>query len=73
MVKVSQNNPELETERGFDGTMLWNVLCFFYTSHYKSLQISEKSHENLWSKTVFLDFLVYPDVHYKCLMFIGHL
>ena len=33
MVKVSQNNPELEPERGLDGTMLWNILCFFFIHH----------------------------------------
>ena len=75
MVKVSQNKPKLHPERGLGGMMLWNVLCFFFhTSRYKSLQTCKKSHENLWSKAVFFSGLLFcQDIHYKCLMFIGHL
>ena len=34
MVKVSQNNPELDPEWGLDLTMLWNVLRFFFFIHH---------------------------------------
>ena len=39
MIKISQKYPELEPERRLDGTMLWNILCFFFITiytHYKS-------------------------------------
>ena len=73
MVKASQNNPELEPERGLDGTMLWNVLCFFlYITLYIFANLREKPRKPVVQNSCFR-FLFCQDVYYKCLMFIGHL
>ena len=73
MVKVRQNNPKLDPERGLDGTMLWNVLCFYFFIHHviNLCKSARKAMRTSGPKQCFLGLLFCQDVHYKWLMFIG--
>ena len=74
MVKVNENSQELAPERGLDWTMLWNVLCFVFIQHVINLcKSARKAMRTSGPKQFFLGLLFCPVVHYKCLVFIGHL